>query len=157
MAYCRMLHYIVFYFPNYRGRGAFKGRGRGFRNGRGGMRGGRGMMMKGFGPTGRGRGPRGRCGETNGFGPMSYFLFTLENPVPCTSPHRHGLPPPPPLGHPGFRGRPPHPRVRGLPPGPPRHFHPRGPRGYHNGPASPHHPPPSRGQRWSGPSGGRRF
>ncbi|XP_070399107.1 uncharacterized protein si:ch211-51e12.7 isoform X3 [Nothobranchius furzeri] len=72
---------------------------------------------------------------------------------------RHGGPPPSPLGPPGFRGRPPHPRGHGMPPlGRPCHFHPRGPRGYHNGPVSPPpHPPPGRGQRWPGPPGGRRY
>ncbi|XP_029630887.1 rRNA 2'-O-methyltransferase fibrillarin-like [Salmo trutta] len=53
-----------------RGRGGFKGRGQGFRIGRGGMHGGRGLMMKGFGPPRRGRGDRGRGGDMNGFGPM---------------------------------------------------------------------------------------
>ncbi|KAF7650355.1 hypothetical protein LDENG_00127180 [Lucifuga dentata] len=160
----------------------FKGRGRGGWMIRGSLHGGRGMM-KGFGPPGEGRG-RAKGGAMNGLAHMR----GMGRPRPYPDPRRHRgragpmgmgpcLPPPPPmhlrgpfppmprhppppLGHPGFRGRPPHPRGRGMPPppGPPRHFHPRGPRGYHNGPASPPpHPPPGRGQRWPGPPGGRRF
>ncbi|XP_061563194.1 splicing factor 3B subunit 4 [Cololabis saira] len=149
---------------------------------RGAMRGARGMMNS-FGPPGRGRG-RGRDGAMNGFGPIR-GLGRMQ-PYPDTRGHRgrcgpmgmgppppppppmhlrapfppmprHGPPPSSPPRYPGFRGRPLHPR--GMPPiGPPRHFHPRGPRGYHNGPVSPPlHPPPCRGQRWPGPPGGRRF
>ncbi|XP_078130948.1 uncharacterized protein LOC144533462 isoform X2 [Sander vitreus] len=144
----------VFHFFLLRGRG-FKSRGRGGRMSRGGMRGGRGMM-KGFGPPGYGRG-QAKDGILNGFAPMRAMRrmrpypdlrghrgrggpmgmgppppppppMHLRGPFPPMP--RHGPPPPPPLGHPGFRGCPPHPRGRGmLPPGPPRHFHPRSPRG----------------------------
>ncbi|XP_028808811.1 formin-like protein 20 isoform X2 [Denticeps clupeoides] len=154
-----------------------KGHARGGRMGRGG-RGGRGLM-KGYGPPDHGR-CRGRGRVMNGFGPMRRGMGRMRpypdirgrqggrgchmgmGPPPPPPPpmhlrgpypplHRH--PPPPPLGHPGFRGRPPHPR--GMSPGPPRHFHPRG---YHNGPAPPPpHPPLGRGQQWPGPPGGRRF
>ncbi|XP_031178051.1 histidine-rich glycoprotein isoform X1 [Sander lucioperca] len=137
-----------------RGRG-FKSRGRGGRMSRGGMRGGRGMM-KGFGPPGYGRG-QAKDGILNGFAPMRAMrrmrpypdlrghrgrggpMGMGPPPPPPPSMHlrgpfppmpRHGPPPPPPLGHPGFRGCPPHSRGCGmLPPGPPRHFHPRSPRG----------------------------
>nr|XP_057913221.1 uncharacterized protein si:ch211-51e12.7 isoform X2 [Doryrhamphus excisus] len=161
----------------FRGRG-FRGRGRGGLMSRGGGRG----MMKVISPPLHGRGPI-NDGLMNGFSPMRAMgrmrpypdprghrgrfgpigmgppppPMHLRGPFPPMP--RHGPPPLPPPGHPAFRGRPPHPRARGMPlPGPPRHFHPRGPRGYHNGPVSPPpHPPLGRGQRWPGPPGGRRF
>ncbi|KAM4633227.1 uncharacterized protein ACJ7VT_016682 [Polymixia lowei] len=138
--------------------GCGRGRGRdGVMNGLRPMRRGMGRMR----PYPDIRGHRGGRGGPMGMGmgppPPPPPPMHLRRPFPPM--HRHAPPPPPILGHPGFRGRPPHPRGHGmLPPGPPRHFHPRGSRGYHNGPVSPlHHPPPGRGQRWPGPPGGRRF
>ncbi|XP_063757964.1 cleavage and polyadenylation specificity factor subunit 6 isoform X2 [Eleginops maclovinus] len=120
----------------FRGRG-FKSRGRGGLMSRGSMRGGRGMV-KGFAPTGYGRGG-GREGAMNGFSPMRGMRrmrpypdlrghrgrggpMGMGPPPPPPPMHlrgpfppmrRHGPPPPPPLGHPAFRGPPPHPRGRG--------------------------------------------